>query len=189
MSFRRFARTHAESARRVRAPDRRHEMTEDHLRAAVTAERGEQAELLAALRPEQWDVPTLCAGWRVREVVAHTTMPFRASLGRTLVELAKARGDINRMADQCARRDAARMPAEALLTLLRSGRTRQGRGPGAPAISCWTRRFHRHPRRVTPRGRVVTGRRGQISSRMRVRARLVSETGTASMHRRSMTAW
>ena len=31
----------------------------------------------AACRPESWDSPTLCAGWRVREVVAHITMPFR----------------------------------------------------------------------------------------------------------------
>ncbi|GAA1961234.1 maleylpyruvate isomerase N-terminal domain-containing protein [Amycolatopsis minnesotensis] len=24
----------------------------------------------------QWDTPSLCAGWRVREVVAHSTMPL-----------------------------------------------------------------------------------------------------------------
>ena len=32
-----------------------------------------------ACPPEAWDAPTLCAGWRVREVVAHITMPFRYS--------------------------------------------------------------------------------------------------------------
>jgi hypothetical protein len=45
-------------------------MNEDQIRAAVVAERGEQADLLDALAPEQWNAPTLCAGWRVREVVA-----------------------------------------------------------------------------------------------------------------------
>nr|BFE82111.1 hypothetical protein GCM10020093_047120 [Planobispora longispora] len=94
-------------------------MTEDLLRAEVAAERREQADLLAGLRPEQWDAPTLCDGWRVREVVAHTTMPFRTSLRRTLAELVKARGDINRMADRCARRDAAELPPEKLLASLR----------------------------------------------------------------------
>src|SRR4051794_41857366 len=35
-----------------------------HQRAAV-------ADLLEKLAPEQWDQPTLCAGWKVRDVVAH----------------------------------------------------------------------------------------------------------------------
>ncbi|MET9066809.1 maleylpyruvate isomerase family mycothiol-dependent enzyme [Streptosporangium sandarakinum] len=105
-------------------------MTEDDLRKAVTAERGEQAELLAALSPEQWDAPTLCEGWRVREVVAHTTMPFRASLGRTLLELVRARGDFNRMADRCARRDAAELPPERLLASLRDNVAHPWTPPG-----------------------------------------------------------
>jgi uncharacterized protein (TIGR03083 family) len=105
-------------------------MDQDQVRAAVAAERREQADVLATLRPEQWDAPTLCAGWRVREVVAHTTMPFRASLARTLVELAKARGDVNRMADRCARRDAAAIPAERLLASLRDNVAHPWTPPG-----------------------------------------------------------
>jgi uncharacterized protein (TIGR03083 family) len=105
-------------------------MPEDHLRVAVVAERRDQADLLATLRPEQWEGLTLCDGWRVREVVAHTTMPFRTSLGRTLVELAKARGNINRMADQCARRDAAKLPAETLLASLRDNIAHPWTPPG-----------------------------------------------------------
>lgn len=35
------------------------------------AERGDIAELLETLTPSQWDAPTLCAGWRVRDVAAH----------------------------------------------------------------------------------------------------------------------
>ncbi|MEH3141000.1 MAG: maleylpyruvate isomerase family mycothiol-dependent enzyme [Mycobacterium kyogaense] len=34
-------------------------------------ERREFADLLAGLAPEQWDEPTLCSQWRVRDVVAH----------------------------------------------------------------------------------------------------------------------
>jgi len=75
--------------------------------------------MLAGLRPDQWNAPTLCAGWRVREVIAHTTAPFRTSLGRTLLDLARARGNVNRMADRSARRDAALLSAEELLASLR----------------------------------------------------------------------
>ncbi|MBX7266416.1 maleylpyruvate isomerase family mycothiol-dependent enzyme [Micromonospora sp. Llam7] len=103
---------------------------EEDIRAAVTAERSEQADLLATLRPDQWDAPTLCAGWRVREVVAHTTMPFRTSVGRTLVELAKAGGRFNRMADRCARRDAARMTSTQLVATLRDNVAHPWKPPG-----------------------------------------------------------
>jgi uncharacterized protein (TIGR03083 family) len=34
-------------------------------------ERADLAELLAGLSPEQWEAPTLCTRWRVRDVVAH----------------------------------------------------------------------------------------------------------------------
>ena len=45
-------------------------MTVDVMRLA-REERAELADLLATLGPDQWDSPSLCAGWRVRDVVAH----------------------------------------------------------------------------------------------------------------------
>ena len=33
--------------------------------------REERADLAASLSPRQWQAPTLCARWRVRDVVAH----------------------------------------------------------------------------------------------------------------------
>ncbi|MGH3921038.1 MAG: maleylpyruvate isomerase family mycothiol-dependent enzyme [Pseudonocardiaceae bacterium] len=35
------------------------------------AERADLADLLTTLTPAQWEAPSLCAGWRVRDVVAH----------------------------------------------------------------------------------------------------------------------
>lgn len=35
------------------------------------AERAHLVDLLGTLSPEQWDAPSLCEGWRVRDVVAH----------------------------------------------------------------------------------------------------------------------
>jgi len=34
-------------------------------------ERADLPDFLATLTPEQWDAPTLCTLWRVRDVVAH----------------------------------------------------------------------------------------------------------------------
>lgn len=105
-------------------------MTDDEVRAAVVAERAEQVDLLAALPADRWDAPTLCDGWRVREVVAHTTMPFRTSLGRALMELARARGNVNRMADRTARRDAAALSPAQLLAALRDNVEHRWTPPG-----------------------------------------------------------
>jgi len=40
-------------------------------RVLAEAERTDLAAFLATLTPQQWDSPSLCAGWRVRDVVAH----------------------------------------------------------------------------------------------------------------------
>lgn len=37
----------------------------------ASAERADLADLLSTLTPEQWDAPSLCEEWRVRDVVAH----------------------------------------------------------------------------------------------------------------------
>jgi uncharacterized protein (TIGR03083 family) len=78
----------------------------------IAAERRELANVLAGLPPEAWDRPTLCAGWRVREVVAHTTMPFRYPTARFAMEMIRSGGRFHKMADRCARRDATASPDE-----------------------------------------------------------------------------
>ncbi|MDT0454621.1 maleylpyruvate isomerase family mycothiol-dependent enzyme [Streptomyces sp. DSM 41527] len=89
------------------------------IEAAIAAERREVADLLDGLTAEQWAAPTLCAGWRVREVAAHMSMGFRYSLPKVAAELVRARGSIHRMADRCARRDAAAATTAELAGFLR----------------------------------------------------------------------
>ncbi|MFJ3765988.1 maleylpyruvate isomerase family mycothiol-dependent enzyme [Streptomyces sp. NPDC090082] len=86
---------------------------------AIAAERRELADLLDTLRDEQWNAPSLCAGWRVREVAAHMSMGFRLSLPATLGALVRARGNLHRMTDRVARRDAAAHAPTALAAFLR----------------------------------------------------------------------
>ncbi len=91
----------------------------DPLARETAAERERLADLYAVLTPDQWSAPSLCAGWRVREVLAHVTMPYRHSAVRVLRGIAAARGDFNRFADRIARDDTARLSDAELLTALR----------------------------------------------------------------------
>ncbi|WP_438318517.1 maleylpyruvate isomerase family mycothiol-dependent enzyme [Streptomyces sp. HUAS TT3] len=89
------------------------------IKDAIAAERRELADLFDALGDKDWNAPSLCAGWTVREVVAHMSMGFRLSLPATLGELLKARGSLHRMTDRVARRDAAAHSPTRLSALLR----------------------------------------------------------------------
>ncbi|MFD9434138.1 maleylpyruvate isomerase family mycothiol-dependent enzyme [Streptomyces sp. NPDC060002] len=92
---------------------------ESEIRAAIAAERRELADLFDELSPSKWNEPSLCSGWRVREVVAHMSLGFRYSIPRTAKELFKARGSLHRMTDRCARRDAAEFSTGRLAAFLR----------------------------------------------------------------------
>lgn len=105
-------------------------MTDVEVRDQVAAERRDLAAVLAGLPATAWDSPTLCAGWRVREVVAHMTMPFRYSGGRVLLEMVKSRGNFNKMADRSARRDAAALSADELTACMRDNVEHPWKPPG-----------------------------------------------------------
>lgn len=67
------------------------------------AERERLAALFDDLSPEQWDTASLCAGWRVREIVAHMTMPFRTRPLGLLAGLIGAGLSFSKFADRDAR--------------------------------------------------------------------------------------
>ncbi|MEU1625365.1 maleylpyruvate isomerase family mycothiol-dependent enzyme [Streptomyces sp. NPDC020096] len=96
-----------------------HNGTATDVRAAIAAERRELAAVLDGLSEGKWEEPTLCTGWRVREVAAHLTMGFRYSFPKMALELVKARGNLHRMTDRCAREDAAAHSTRELAALLR----------------------------------------------------------------------
>ncbi len=106
-------------------------MSEPEIRQAVAAERRAQVALYSSLSEQDWDRPSLCAGWRVREVLAHITMPFRYSLPRVVWEIAKARGSFDRMADRRARIDAQQLSSAQLWESLRDNVEHPWSPPGA----------------------------------------------------------
>jgi uncharacterized protein (TIGR03083 family) len=95
----------------------------------IAAERRELAALLDGLSEDQWDAPSLCAGWTVGHVVAHLTMPLRYSTPRFLLELAKAGGRFQRMSDTVARRDQL-LPGPGHVAALRDNAEHPWKPPG-----------------------------------------------------------
>ena len=81
-------------------------------------ERTELAELLAGLTPEQWDAPTLCEQWRVREVVAHVYSYEDLGWGWLAVRMLTAGGNVDR-ANAAGVADHASESAEELLARAR----------------------------------------------------------------------
>jgi uncharacterized protein (TIGR03083 family) len=51
-------------------------MDDTEVWSAVDRRRRAIVDLLAGLDPGEWDTPSLCEGWRVRDVAAHLTMPL-----------------------------------------------------------------------------------------------------------------
>lgn len=72
-------------------------------------ERAELADFLASLRTEQWDHPSLCAGWRIRDVAAHVVSYEDKGWPDMITRLVKARfrpGRVNEVAlEEYADRD------------------------------------------------------------------------------------
>jgi uncharacterized protein (TIGR03083 family) len=90
------------------------------------------ADLLADGPADTWNASTLCAGWQVRHVVAHVTMPTRLTPEQFGAEMAAAGGDFGRLSDSVAARDAA-LPADGLLAALRSPALHAWQPPGGAA--------------------------------------------------------
>lgn len=95
-------------------------MTDDaDLQPAVAAEFRALADLAAELSEAQWDTPSLCEGWRVREVVAHLTMAARYPEDEFMTRLRGCDFDFTRLSNQIAAEDA-QLPTAELVANLRS---------------------------------------------------------------------
>lgn len=94
-------------------------MNDADLQPAVAAEFAALADLLESATDEQWNMPSLCAGWRVREVVAHMTMAARYSEQEFMAELRRCEFDFGRLSNEIASRDAG-LPVGELVASLRS---------------------------------------------------------------------
>lgn len=87
------------------------------------------AAVLEASPAEVWDHGSMCDGWRVREVVAHMTMPARYSAEAFTEELKACDYDFHRFSNTVAVRDGG-LPSDRLLADLRSDQLHRWQPPG-----------------------------------------------------------
>ena len=104
----------------------------------VVEQRLALAEMLAGLSEADWEQPSLCSGWRVRDVAAHVTLiPIPPSTGSLLVDFAKARGNYARFNTVASRRRAARGPTQLLQDLRTTAESRSVPWLVNPANVMW----------------------------------------------------
>lgn len=84
----------------------------------LAAERTELIDLLRTLTDEQWEAPTLCGGWRVREVVGHMLHDTIPLFTYTAICVRHGLG-VNRVNNSLAAK-AASMPPGAMVDRLES---------------------------------------------------------------------
>lgn len=94
-------------------------ITGTDLQDRITAEFLALASVLGSATDAQWDTPSLCEGWRIREVVAHLTMPARYSQDAFMDELRSCGYDFGRLSNMIAARDGA-LPTKELVANLNS---------------------------------------------------------------------
>jgi uncharacterized protein (TIGR03083 family) len=111
--------------------------TEFDLQAAVITDYMSLADLLDGLPDSGWDTPSLCDGWRVREVVAHLTMPVRYSAEQFQAELHACEGDFTRLSNRVASRDAG-LPITTLVDNARDDMLHRWTPPGGGQIGALT---------------------------------------------------
>ncbi len=87
-------------------------------------ERGDFADFLETLTPQQWEVPSLCDGWTVRDVVAHVISYEELGWAGILKRFARS-GFIPSRAQEIGVREYSRSPRE-LIDLLRAHQRPRG---------------------------------------------------------------
>jgi uncharacterized protein (TIGR03083 family) len=92
-------------------------ITDNELQAEVGATYLALAELLDSLEVERWDTPSMCEGWRVREVVAHMTMAVRYDEAAFMAELQQCEFDFTRLSNKVAARDGELSTGELVANL------------------------------------------------------------------------
>ena len=89
-------------------------------------ERTDLADLLETLSDDQWEAPSLCAGWTVRHVVAHMLSYEELSWPDVARRMARARGNPDTANAIGVREYAARSPDDLVALLRRSPRPATG---------------------------------------------------------------
>jgi len=91
------------------------------------AERTDFADLLDELTPRQWTSPSLCDGWSVRDVAAHTVAYLGQSRAQLVLNMIRSGWNVDRLNVRGVR-DYVGTPPAALAKLVRAGAEPSGAG-------------------------------------------------------------
>ncbi|BEL10865.1 maleylpyruvate isomerase family mycothiol-dependent enzyme [Actinoplanes sichuanensis] len=101
-------------------------MNRDESWAVIADQRRAVADLLAELTDPEWDTPSLCADWRVRDVAAHLALaPQPPGLLTMTTEAIRAGGRFHRLNHDLAVRHANRPSADLVAELRRHADSRR----------------------------------------------------------------
>jgi uncharacterized protein (TIGR03083 family) len=103
-------------------------MDRDEVWQTIDEQRSSVADLLDELSPDEWETPSLCTDWRVREVAAHLTLAH-AGMFRAAGWILRARGNFNRMIRDSAV-DQAKLPVDRYSPLIRDMVGSRKKAPG-----------------------------------------------------------
>ena len=92
---------------------------------AVQSLRLRLADLLESLEAAEWDVPSLCPGWRVRDVAGHVSVVPVITSWELLAAAPRAGFDLNRINTRLAVRHGSRRPEEIVAELRAHAGTRR----------------------------------------------------------------
>lgn len=99
-------------------------MDEDEAWRVIHLERAATADLLATLTPQEWEQPSLCEEWTVRDVAAHLIGGVELSAGEMAVAVFRARGSLDRTIRDYARKVSARPTEEIVADYRRLAQSR-----------------------------------------------------------------
>lgn len=101
-------------------------MDEETSWTVITEQRLALADLLDGLTAQEWERPSLCDAWRIRDVAAHVAMaPQPPPLAVLLGTAIRARGDFDRINHDLAVRHAPGPPHEIAAQLRRHAASRR----------------------------------------------------------------
>jgi uncharacterized protein (TIGR03083 family) len=148
-------------------------------RREAEQERGELADLLEGLSEEQWEAPSLCEGWTVRQVVAHVISYDELSWKQVVARAVRARFSPDRMNALGVKEYGARSPA-ALVALLRGHLRPSGLAGGmGGAIGLVDAVIHQQDiRRPLGMPREIPNERVRLALGLALRAPVIRASGT-----------
>lgn len=96
------------------------------------------SDYLTTLTPEQWDTPSLCGGWSVKDVAAHMLVIPTMSKGQVFRAFAGSRFNLDRMNSTLVTKLAAQMSTAEIAAATRSSASSQSMPPGLKLAGVFT---------------------------------------------------